>query len=289
MEDFIKNEIVEESEIINISAIEQFFKELPEFLLQLSSRVLLAIVFLFLGIQCTKMIRKIVKKSLKKANADTGVIQFLDSFVKAILYLILIFMVATNFGLDAASVIAVVGSVGVAIGLALQGSLSNLAGGVLILLLKPFRVGDYIIEDSKGNEGTVTEIQLFYTKLTTPDHKIVVLPNGSLANTSLTNATTTPMRRLDLQVGISYSADLLKAKEVIETLLLKEERTLKEEPIQVFVHDLGQSAVIIGARCWVKNDDYWPLKWMFTEEIKLALDKNGIEIPFAQLDIHMKG
>ena len=197
-----------------IGFVERYLNELPQKALNLGIRVVLALVFFFVGVQVIKLIRRIVKKSLKRANADLGVIQFLDSLIKAILYMILLFMIASGFGLDATSVVAVVGSAGVALGLALQGSLSNFAGGVLILLLKPFRVGDYIIEDNKGNEGTVKEIQLFYTKLLTPDDKVIILPNGTLANTSLTNVTATDIRRLDLSVGISYTADLKKAKEI---------------------------------------------------------------------------
>lgn len=195
-----------------IGIIKQFLEELPQKALNLGVRILLAIVFLFLGFSLIKVIRRIVKKSLKRAGADVGVIQFLDSFIKVGLYIILGFMVAGGFGLDAASVVAVVGSAGVAVGLALQGSLSNFAGGVLILLIKPFKVGDYIKEDSQGNEGTVTEIQMFYTKLLTYDGKTVVLPNGTLANTSLVNVTAANFRRLDVTVGISYDSDIKRRR-----------------------------------------------------------------------------
>ena len=179
-------------------------------------------------------------------------------------------------------------SCGVAIGLALQGSLSNFAGGVLILILKPFIIGDYIIEDNKGREGTVKEIQLFYTKLLTVDNKTVIIPNGTLANTSLTNVTAQDKRRLDLSVGISYDADLKKAKQLIEELLRKDEDVLQNEDITVFVDSLGDSAVVIGARGWVKKEAYWTAKWRLTENIKLTLDENGIEIPFNQVVVHMK-
>lgn len=187
-----------------LGVIRQFFQQLPQKALNLGIRILLAVIFLLIGLWLIRLVRKILKKSLDRASVDIGVIQFLDSFVKVCLYVILGFMIASSFGLDAASIVAVVGSAGVAIGLALQGSLSNFAGGVLILLLKPFKVGDYIKEDSKGNEGTVIEIQMFYTKLLTFDGKTVVLPNGTLANTSLVNYTAANFRRLDLTVGISY-------------------------------------------------------------------------------------
>lgn len=272
----------------NIGIFKSFLQGLPEKAMSLGLRVLLAIVFFSVGVQCIKIIRKILKKSLARANADVGVIQFLDSFVKAVLYIVLVFMIATSFGVDATSVLALVGSAGVAVGLALQGSLSNFAGGVLILLLKPFKVGDYIKEDSKGNEGTVTEIELFYTKLATPDDKVIILPNGTLANTSLTNVTTTEVRRLDVKVGISYQSDLKQAKKVLMELLEKDEFVLKDRDMLVFVDELGQSAVMLNIRCWFKNEEYWEGKWRLTERIKLTLDEVGISIPYPQMDVHIE-
>lgn len=250
--------------------------------------VILALVVFFVGSQLIKWIRKLIQISMKKANVDKGVRQFVDSLVKLGLYAILIFSIGSQFGLDTTSVAAALASCGVAIGLALQGSLSNFAGGVLILILKPFVVGDYIIEDNKGREGTVTEIQLFYTKLLTVDNKTVIIPNGSLANTSLTNVTAQDKRRLDLSVGISYDADLKKAKQLIEELLRKDEDVLQNEDITVFVDSLGDSAVVIGARGWVRKEAYWTAKWRLTENIKLTLDENGIEIPFNQVVVHRK-
>lgn len=268
-----------------ISIFQQYLDALPQKALNLGIRVVLALLFFLIGTQIIKLVRKILKKSLSKAGVDVGVVQFLDSFFKAALYLILIFMIASGFGLDATSVVAVVGSAGVAVGLALQGSLSNFAGGVLILLLKPFKVGDYIKEDNKGNEGTVTEIQLFYTKLTTPDEKIVILPNGSLANTSLTNYSTTQKRRLDLVVGISYDSDLKKAKELALQILKDDPSTLKDHEINVFVASLGESGVNLNLRCYVNHIDYWPIQARVYEKVKLVFDENKIEIPYQQMDI----
>lgn len=267
--------------------IKQFLAELPQKALNLGVRIVLAIIFLLIGFWLIKLIRKIVKKSLNRAGADVGVIQFLDSFIKAGLYIILGFMVAGGFGLDAASVVAVVGSVGVAVGLALQGSLSNFAGGVLILLLKPFKVGDYIKEDSQGNEGTVTEIQMFYTKLLTYDGKTVVLPNGTLANTSLVNVTAANFRRLDVTVGISYDADIKKAKAVLTRLLSENPLVLSDKDRVVAVDELADSAVVIAAKCHVKTEDYWTLRGQLLEDIKLSFDEEGIAIPYPQLDVHM--
>lgn len=275
-------------EEIDIGVIEKFLQELPDKALHLGIRVVLAIVVFFIGTQFIRIVRKIVKKSMQRANAETGVTQFLDSLIKAVLYILLVFMIASSFGLDATSVVALIGSAGVAIGLAIQGSLSNFAGGVLILLLKPFKVGDYIIEDSNKNEGTVVEIQLFYTKLATMDNKVIILPNGTLANTSLTNVTANRMRRVDLRVGISYEADIRHAKQVITDVLREDEDTLKDRELFVFVDELGDSSVVLGVRCWFLNEDYWEGKWRITEEIKYALEQNGISIPYPQMDVHMK-
>ncbi len=264
-----------EIEEIDPRLVERFLTELPDKALRLGIRVLLAVVAFFIGTQLIRIIRKIVKKSMQHAKAETGVIQFMDSFIRAVLYVLLAFMIAGSFGLDAASIVAIVGSAGVAIGLALQGSLSNFAGGVLILLLKPFKVGDYIIEDTNKNEGTVREIQIFYTKLATPDNKIIVLPNGNLANVSLTNVSACEKRRMDIWVGISYQADIRYAKQVITDVLRNDEDTLKDEEMFVYVHELGDSSVILGIRCWFLSEDYWTGKWRVTEEVKYALDENG--------------
>lgn len=272
-----------------LGIIRRFLAELPQKALNLGVRILLAVVFLFIGFSLIKVIRRIVKKSLKRAGADVGVVQFLDSFIKVGLYIILGFMVAGGFGLDAASVVAVVGSAGVAVGLALQGSLSNFAGGVLILLLKPFKVGDYIKEDSQGNEGTVTEIQMFYTKLLTYDGKTVVLPNGTLANTSLVNVTEANFRRLDVTVGISYDSDIKKAKAVLTGLVDENPLVIQDKDKVVVVDELSDSAVVMAVKCHVKTEDYWTLRGQLLENIKLRFDEEGITIPYPQLDVHMNG
>lgn len=279
------SEITEEE--IDIGLIEQFFSELPDKAFRFGIRVLLAIVVFFIGVKLIKLVRKMVKKSLLRGNAEQGVVQFLDSFIKAALYIVLVLFIASGFGVDATSVVALLGSAGVAIGLAIQGSLSNLAGGVLILLLKPFKVGDYIKEDTSGNEGTVEEIQLFYTRLVTPENKIIVLPNGNLSNASLTNVTYAPDRRMDIKVGISYKADIKKAKEVLLEVLVNDEHVLKEKEQIVYVDELADSAVMLGIRCWFKNEEYWEGKWRITEKVKYALDENEIEIPYPQMDVHV--
>lgn len=281
--------IIEEfqQEIQEPGALKSFFQGLPEKALHLGVRVLLALFAFVIGVQLIRLVRKIVKKSMNRAGAETGAVQFVDSFIKAALYVLLVLMIASSFGLEAASIVAVLGSAGVAIGLAVQGSLANLAGGVLILLLKPFRVGDYIQESSTGHEGTVTEIQIFYTRLLTADNKAVVLPNGQLANNSIVNITSQKERRMDIMVGISYQADLKRAKEVLEAVLREDEAVLQEKDMLVFVSELGSSSVNLGVRCWLKQEDFWAGKWRITENCKLALDAAGIEIPYNQLDVHV--
>ena len=280
---------VESEEVVKeVSKLAQYLSGKIPGLLDFALGVVLALVVFWIGAKLIKWIRKIVKASMEKASVDKGVCQFVDSLLKFALYAVLLFSILQKFGLDTTSVAAALASCGVAVGLALQGSLSNFAGGVLILMLKPFVVGDYIVEDNKGREGTVKEIQLFYTKLLTVDNRTVIIPNGSLANTSLTNVTAQDKRRLDFSVGISYDADLKKAKELIEQILRSDEDVLKEEDIMVFVDNLGDSSVVIGARGWVKKEAYWTAKWRMTEQIKLTLDENGIEIPFNQVVVHMK-
>lgn len=265
-------------ETINTDSL---FKTLLEF----GMKALLAVIIYIVGVKLIKFLRKLLRRFLERSGADEGVRQFLDSFTKVALYFLLIMLICGWFGVSTASVVALLGSAGLAVGLALQGSLSNFAGGVLILLLKPFKVGDYIIEDNEKNEGTVTEIELFYTKLVTIDNRVVVIPNGILANSSLTNTTAQDKRRVDLSVGVSYRTDLGQAKALLKEMLLAEERRLPEEEPIVFVEELADSCVKLGCRIWVKTEDYWPTKWHLTEEIKSIFDKNGIEIPFPQLEV----
>lgn len=271
-----------------VNQLTQYVQDSIPGLITFGLKVLAALVAFFIGRLVIRWIRKIVRRSFERSGADKGVEQFVDSLLKYGLYALLVFSLISSLGFDTTSVAAVLASGGVAIGLALQGSLSNFAGGVLILLLKPFVVGDYIIEDSNGKEGTVKEIQIFYTKLSTIDNKTIVIPNGMLTNNSITNATAKDERQLDLRVSISYDADIRQAKSVIENLLIKDECIIKNEQINVFVHELADNAVVLGIRAWVKNEEYWTTRWRLLEEIKILLDENGIEIPYPQMAVHMK-
>ena len=229
-----------------------------------------------------------MRASIERSAADKGVEQFVDSCLKTGLYAILILSIIVRFGVDTSTVAALLASGGVAIGLALQGSLSNFAGGVLILLLKPFSVGDYIIEHSDNLEGTVKEIQIFYTKLSTVDNKTIVIPNGNLSNNSLTNVTAMDLRRLDFYVRIGYDEDLKKTEQIIRSVMEQEDRVIKEKEHTVFVDDLAESYVALCVRLWLKSDEFWNARADIMERTKLALDQAGIRFAGQKIDIVMK-
>ena len=277
-----------EVETIDPGVLQKYLQELPDKALRFGVKILLAVIVLIAGIQIIKLLRRIVRKSMQRANADTGVVQFVDSFLKAVLYILLFFMIASGFGLNTASIVALLGSAGVAIGLAVQGSLSNFAGGVLILLLKPFKVDDYIIISGNANEGTVMEIQLFYTKLVTVDNHVVIIPNGELTTSNIINMSTLSERRINISVSIAYDADIRTAKEVIQSVLEQDAAVLKDKEHFVFVDELADSGVNLKVRCWSRNEDYWETKWRLTENVKYALDEAGITIPFPQMDVHLE-
>lgn len=253
-----------------------------------AGRVLLAILVYIIASKLIHKLCKFIVMSMKKANADTGVTQFVSSFVKAALYGLLIITIATSFGVKESSIAALLASSGVAIGLALQGGLSNLAGGVIILILRPFSIGDYIIECTDKQEGTVVKIDLFYTTLSTVDNRRITIPNGNLTSASIVNVTARDQRKLEIKVEIAYSADLKKAKGILERLLHEDKNILSDQEMQVFVDELGSSGIMLGLRAWVSTDQYWPTKWRLNEEIKLAFDAENIEIPFPQMDVHIR-
>ena len=272
---------------IQSGAIQRYLNELPDKLLAMGVKVLLTLIVAFIGFKLIKWIRKGVKKGLTKANVEKGVVQFTDSLLKTVLGFLLLLWVAVNFGVEATSIAALISSVSIAIGLALQGSLSNFAGGVLILVLKPFVVGDYIREDSHGNEGTVKEISLFYTKLLSFDNKTIILPNGTLANSSMVNYSHDGRRRIDLKIEISYKSDIKTAKKIILDIIEKNPMVLSDMDKMVFVSELASGGVIIGARCFTSAANYFPLTWSLLEEIKYAFDEADVTIPYPQVDVHM--
>lgn len=270
----------------NPGIIRTYFESLIPDLFNFALQVIIAIIVYAVGAKLIKMTVKIVRKTLERRNTDIGVIQFLSAVIRYSMYFVLFMVILNLFGIATTSAVAVLGSCGVAVGLALQGSLANFAGGVLILLLKPFVVGDYIIEGA--NEGTVYEISIFYTKLKTVDNKVIVIPNGNLSNSSLINVSHMDNRRVDVAVGIAYEADIRTAKDILYKVAEKDPARLPDEDIIVAVDNLGASSVDMTVRIWVKSEDYWPTKWRLTENIKYALDENNISIPYQQIDVQIK-
>lgn len=283
----LDTEMTAEQAVEQIGALQQYIEDKIPVLISFGIRVLIALLVFYLGHRLINWGRQIVRRSMERANSDVGVRQFADSALKIGLHILLLVLVANMVGIESTSIAALVASCGVAVGLALQGSLSNLAGGILILILKPFVVGDYIIEEGSKNEGTVKEIQIFYTKLATVDNKTIVIPNGTLANNSLTNVTGADYRQLDLKIGISYDADLRKAKELLTQIVRRDNDIEQDRDVNVFVDSLADSSVVLGVRAWVRTENYMSTRWRVLETIKLTLDENNIEIPYNQLTVHV--
>lgn len=268
----------------------KFFETVEGYLpkvLEFGIKIVLAIVILIAGKVIIGFIMKFLNKVFEKGRMEISVKKFLLSLARALLYFVLIIIICNQVGIDTTSFIALLGTAGLALGLALQGSLSNFAGGVLILLLRPFSVGDYIIDAGSGKEGTVEKIDLFYTYLYTPDNRSVIIPNGNLTNSTITNVSSQDKRRVDIEAGISYNANMADAKRIIETLMEKDERILHDEQNAVVIKELAASQVTVLMRAWVRTENYWDVYFDMTEKIKDAFDKAGIEIPYNQLDVHV--
>ena len=245
-------------------------------------KVVLAIIVFFVGRKLIRWAVKLMKRSMERARLDEGVVQFACSAGKAVLYTMLIFNIAVSLGVTESSVAALLGTAGVAIGLALQGGLAN-------LVFKPFVVGDYIIQNQQnGCEGTVARIEMCYTTLLSIDNKKIVVPNGTLSNSTIINVTAKETRKLEIKVGISYESNIQKAKEILEKILLEDPDTQGDRSeMVVFVDQLADSAVIMGLRVWVPTDSYWSVKWRLNQKIKEEFDAQGIVIPYNQMDIYV--
>lgn len=281
--EFLANELGDKVEKLSqISWKEMFERYVPvacDYLL----RIALVLVIFFVGRKLIKNIVSLCDQALKRHGMEVTVRRFFCNVINALGYICMLGILLQTVGLTATSLTALVASAGVAVGLALQGSLSNFAGGVLILLMKPFVIGDYIVQ---GNtEGTVKEIGLVYTELITADNRLIVIPNGTLIDSSIVNVTATGKRRLELSVGIGYKSDLKKAKEVLIRLGENDPARDLENPVNVFVSELAESSVNLGLHVWVSSSEYWNAKWRLTENIKMAFDEEGIEIPFKQVEI----
>ena len=244
-----------------------------------------ATLIAFIGWQIVKFIAKTFKKLMDGKDVDPSLSIFLTSLIKNILLILLILSVLATLGIEMTSFIAILGAAGLAIGLALQGSLSNFAGGVLILLIKPFKVGDVI--ETQGITASVTSIQIFHTVLLTFDNKTVIIPNGPLYNNTIVNYSTEPARKIQWIFGIGYDDDIDKAKNIIKEVIFSDERIIDRETPYIYVDSLGDSSVNIRVRGLAANDDFWDVYLTKLEEVKKAFDKNGISIPFPQRDVHL--
>ena len=271
---------------LTVSNLKRFFESLLPGIRSLAFDIIVCIIIYIVGRKLIKLLHKMLNKTLEKTQADVGVVKFLGSALEIILYVFLFFMILGQLGVNTASIITVLGTAMLAVGMSLQGSLSNVAGGILILFTKPFRVGHYIISDH--GEGTVTMIGLFYTTITTKDNRVLTLPNSQISNCAVTNCTQNPVRRLVTVVGISYDSDVRLAKEIMEKTARDCQYVLQDRDITVFVDSLGDSSVDIGLFCYVNSPDFLAAKWQITEEIKLRFDEAGISIPFPQVHVHME-
>lgn len=264
----------------DVSIIEGYAEKLAFYFPQLVT----AIIVLIVGLKVLRFFRSRFNLLLEKREYDPALQSFLVSIFDVTLKIALFISVASMLGLQTTSFIALLGSAGLAVGLALQGSLSNFAGGVMLLLFKPFRAGHYI--EAQGYQGTVKRLTIFHTILNTPDNKRIVLPNGPLANGAIINFSAEDRRRVDLLFGISYGDDIKKAKEIIRSTILEDDRVLSDPEPMVAVVNLGDSSVDLTARAWTKTGDYWPYYWENMEKIKVRLEEGGVTIPFPQRDVH---
>lgn len=253
--------------------------------LPVAIKVVIALLIYFVCMKVIKVCMNLTKKALEKAKVDAGVESFLLSALRIVLYIALLLVIIGFFGFEVASLGALVASAGVTVGLALQGSLSNLAGGVLILVLKPFKIGDYII--ATGVEGTVTDIEIFYTKLSTGDNKKIVIPNGALSNSNIINVSHQEFRRVDLVFSVSYDSNVKAVKDILTDIATKHELVLQDRGFNVYINEFAASSIDFGFRVWTRSENYWTLKWELMEQVKEAFDANGIEIPFNQLDVNV--
>lgn len=287
----VAQEVAEDISNLKPNAILETLKNMIPGLMSLGYRLLVVAFIIIIGMRIISSVKKMFSRSFERMEMEISLRKFLMSVLSVAMYLLLALIAADKLGFNPASLIAVVGSAGVAVALSLQESLSNFAGGIIIMVMKPFRVGDYIVTTTTGIEGTVKIIGLIYTSLLTPDNRMVVIPNGGLANSSITNVTAEDKRRIEIQVGISYESDLRRAKELLLQILDTHPMALHEEDRmpQVFVWELGSNSVVLGGRVWTKMEDYWTVKFEITEQIKLTFDREGIEIPYQRVDIKVAG
>lgn len=247
--------------------------------------IVMAIVVLIIGLSVVKYISKAFNKNLVKREVDESLRPFLTSMVSTLLKVMLVISVAGMVGIEMTSFVAILGAAGLAIGLALQGSLSNFAGGVLILILKPFKVGDFI--EANGNAGVIREIQIFYTYMTTGQNQEIIIPNGSLSNNAVKNFSFHGTRRIDMTFGIGYTDSIDEAKKILNDIISSDERVLKDPAFSIFIEALADSSVNFHVRAWSSNSEYWNIVNGLNEKVKKAFDAANIGIPFPQMDVHV--
>lgn len=248
--------------------------------------LLMALVILVAGLWVMGILNRLIRRFFETKDYDPTLESFIQSFAKVAFKAILFVLVVTQLGVKSSSLVAIVGAAGLAIGLALQGSLSNFAGGILILLFKPFKVGDWI--SAQGIDGTVKEITIFTTKVNTFGNQVAILPNGQLSNGNIINFNAESTRRDKIDVGIGYGSNIKVAKDILLAICKDYDAILKDPLPEVYVGDLGDSSVILTLRFWARNEVFWPAHFYVMEEIKTRFDEAGIEIPFPQRDVHMK-
>ncbi len=267
-------------------SVSNFSEKLMGLVMKYGPDFVKAILVLIIGLIVIKWIVKLLDKMMAKKDVDASLRPFLRSLTGTILKVMLLISVIQMVGVETTSFIAIIGAAGLAIGMALSGTLQNFAGGVIILILKPFKVGDWI--DAQGYSGTVNQIQIFNTILKTPDNKTVYIPNGGLSTGALVNYSEEPTRRVDMVFGIGYGDDIDKAKEIINRLISSDSRILKDPAPTVTVAELADSSVNFNVRPWVKSGDYWGVYFDFQENVKKAFDEAGVNIPFPQMDVHIQ-
>jgi len=272
--------------ILNTINLENYYDEAVKLAMEYGPKFLLAIVVLVVGFAIVNKLSKVMSKVMEKKGTDVSLRSFLKSLVNILLKAIVLISAADMIGIETTSFIAILGAAGLAVGFALQGTLANFAGGVLILLFKPYKVGDLI--EAQSYIGSVKEIQIFVTTLLTPDNKTVIIPNGAISNGNITNYATEGMIRVDLTIGISYDSDIKKAKEVLLNVMTKHEKVMKEPAPFVGVAELADSSVNLAVRPHCHPDNYWAVYFDIYEQSKEALDNANITIPFPQMDVSVK-
>jgi len=282
----MENQVSEQlTSLVGGQDVSKYVDTAIEMVMNYGPKLILAILVLIIGLWLVNRVVNLMGKTLERSNSEPTLARFLKSLVSVGLKALLLISVASMVGIATTSFIAILGAAGLAIGLALQGSLGNFAGGILILMFKPYKVGDYI--EAQGIGGTVTEIQIFNTVINTPDNKRIIVPNGAVSNGIITNYSAEPTRRVDFVFGIGYGDDIEQARRVIAECVAADERVFKDPEPVIVVGNLGESSVDLTVRVWANASDYWGIKFALTEQVKLAFDAGNISIPFPQRDVHV--